>query len=46
VNSPDLNPIENIWKLVKDILEKESLKSIPEWIAKINEFRETALTIP
>jgi hypothetical protein len=37
-NSPDLNPIENIWKLVKDMLEKENLKSIHEWIAKINEF--------
>ncbi len=39
-NSPNLNKIENIWKLVKDMLEKENLKSIPEWIAKINEFWE------
>ncbi len=39
-NSPDLNLIENIWKLVKGMLKKENLKSIHEWIAKINEFWE------
>ncbi|RWS06224.1 Transposable element Tcb1 transposase-like protein, partial [Dinothrombium tinctorium] len=36
--SPDLNPIENLWAIIKDRLEKETNVSISNWkqtIAKI-----------
>ena len=34
-NSPDLNPIENLWRLIKDELEKETERSIDKWMDKI-----------
>lgn len=35
--SPDLNPIENLWKIVKDKLEPEKLKNKEELWEKIQE---------
>ena len=33
--SPDLNPIENCWRIMKDALEREIERSHENWIAKI-----------
>ena len=39
-NSPDLSPIENIWPLVKNGVEKENAKNLPEFESKIKEIWE------
>lgn len=36
-NSPDINPIENVWRLMKDELELAELQSLPNWEGKIVE---------
>jgi transposase len=39
-NSPNLKPIEHLWGIIKDILEKEEPKTFQLWVAKINETRD------
>ncbi len=34
-NSPDLSPIENIWQIVKNAVEKNGTKNLPEFEQKI-----------
>jgi len=34
-NSPDMNPIENVWKVLKDQLSLQEVNSATEIIAKI-----------
>jgi transposase len=34
-NSPDLNPIENLWKIVKDTIQKEELPQNKEELVNI-----------
>ena len=34
-NSPDLNPIENLWKILKDVVQKESLPRNRDELVKI-----------
>jgi transposase len=36
-NSPDLNPIENLWRLMKDALQKELERSSENWMVRIQE---------
>ena len=36
-NSPDLNPIENLWEVMKKIVEEKEPKSLPDLIQKIKE---------
>ena len=38
--SPDLNPIENLWRLMKDELERETERSIDDSMSKIEEIWE------
>ena len=46
-NSPDLNPIENVWKVIKDVVQKECLpKNKEEFIKTIQEaWEEMSLEI-
>ena len=39
-NSPDLNPIENIWGIMKARLDKTRKKSITEWTDQLNKLWE------
>ncbi len=34
-NSPDLNPIENVWSWMKNQLGKTSYKTLDEWVEEI-----------
>ena len=36
-NSPDLNPIENVWGLKKKQLGKENVKTVDEWASRMQE---------
>jgi len=36
-NSPDLNCIENVWQIMKDIIEKLEPKNLEDWKKKIRE---------
>lgn len=35
--SPDLNPIENLWKIMKDKLEQKSERNLDDWLVVIEE---------
>ena len=39
-NSPDLNPIENIWGIMKARLDKTRKKSITEWTDQLKKLWE------
>jgi transposase len=39
--SLDLNPIENLWRIIKDRLEIMELRTVSEWIAEIDKIWNT-----
>ena len=41
LNSPDLNPIENIWQILKDYVEKKNPKNISKLRSYIIESEKT-----
>jgi transposase len=44
-NSPDLNPIENCWNHLKNMLKKKDTSSVPKLISAIKELWTQELTI-
>ena len=43
-NSPDLDPIENLWHIMKWKLEEEEVRSVPQMIEKIKDIWCTEIT--